>query len=184
MDHASQVFLHKSAIGRIASRNMEYEGTSYKPLEFFGDAAIEFQVSRVLMNDFPGRGPGLLTWLRGRMVDNRTLGVLGWGCGLAPLIKFGKDPHLNANGGRNVSQSIVSEVFEAYIGALALDPASNTALCEWFDRVFSKNSAVFPRLQEEASTRLGHMKETVVRKTTAKEAHNAGKFSSFDLFFS
>jgi hypothetical protein len=104
------------------------------------------------------------------MVNNQTLGVLGWGCGLAPLIQLGKNSNLAGEGGRNCTQHIVAEVFEAYIGALALDPSSSDALRQWFTQVFSKHGPVFPRLQEEVSQHLELIKPSREKKLAAKEA--------------
>lgn len=56
-----QVYTHKSWLGSYHNNYTKDEARSYKPLEFFGDSAIEFQVSRVLCERFPLAGPGLLT---------------------------------------------------------------------------------------------------------------------------
>jgi len=56
-----QTSLHKSVVGNERARSLEYEALSYKPLEFHGDAVIEFHVTRILRERLPQEGPGVLT---------------------------------------------------------------------------------------------------------------------------
>lgn len=56
-----QVFMHKSAAGTRPEEALLYESISYKPLEFFGDAVVEYEVSRLLRKRLPLAGPGVLT---------------------------------------------------------------------------------------------------------------------------
>ncbi|GAA5956292.1 hypothetical protein JCM3765_005620 [Sporobolomyces pararoseus] len=153
---------------------MEHEALSYKPLEFYGDAMVSLQVSRVLMKRFPNHGPGIYSFLRGKLVDKRSLGIIGWGCGLAPLIKFAPGSRYGKDEGQNLPQGIACEVFEAYIGALAQDPSSNEALSAWFDQVFGEGSPVFPALDRQCSERLACLEETIRRKTCPTEKKDLG----------
>ncbi|GAA5996664.1 hypothetical protein JCM5350_008301 [Sporobolomyces pararoseus] len=172
--HASQVFLHKSSVGHDARMNMDYEAFSYKPLEFYGDAMVSLQISRVLMKRFPNHGPGIYSFLRANLIDKRSLGIIGWGCGLAPLIKVAPRCPFGGDEGRNCTQGIVCEVFEAYIGALAQDPCSNEALSAWFDQVFGEGSPVLPNLEKQYLDRLAGMKEVVRRRTCPREKRDLG----------
>ncbi|GAA5889223.1 hypothetical protein JCM16303_004354 [Sporobolomyces ruberrimus] len=148
-----QVYTHKSWLGSYHNNYTKDEARSYKPLEFFGDSAIEFQVSRVLCERFPLAGPGLLTFLRSRIVNNRTLAVLGWYCGLPDHLLAEKRGDLRNKINRGeFPQYIAAEIFEAYMGALARDrsPSSREAFESWFDQLLGPDSRVFSDLEQQA----------------------------------
>ncbi|GAA5841714.1 hypothetical protein JCM5353_000951 [Sporobolomyces roseus] len=166
---ADQVYLHKSGAGNRPEEALLYESTSYRPLEFFGDAVVEYEVSRLLRKRLPLAGPGVLTYLRARLVDNRTLGIVGWAAGLAPYVRFGKGSPFAGDQGRNCPQGIVAEVLEAYIGALAEDETCREALTEWFEKVFGPDSRVFPSLTKEAMEKESKMADVIHRKTLGRQ---------------
>ena len=79
----NQVFLHKSGAGNRPEEALLYESTSYKPLEFFGDAVVEYEVSRLLRKRFPLAGPGVLTVRSSaltRLTIDRNALMIDWGC--------------------------------------------------------------------------------------------------------
>lgn len=91
----------------------------YERLEFLGDAVLELTVSDFLYNEKPFMREGDMTKLRASLVCEPTLAYcarIGLDLGKYLLLGKGED----STGGRG-RDSIVSDVFEAIIGALYLD---------------------------------------------------------------
>ncbi|HAG69638.1 MAG TPA: ribonuclease III [Lachnospiraceae bacterium] len=90
----------------------------YERLEFLGDAVLELSVSDHLYKTMPGQREGDMTKLRASLVCEPTLAFCAKALELNRYILLGKGEE--QTGGRN-RDSIVSDVFEAVIGALYLD---------------------------------------------------------------
>ena len=106
---------HSSYINELKlNRHDDYERT-----EFLGDAVLELTVSEFLYNEYPGMREGEMTKLRASLVCEPTLADCARnGFDLAKYILLGKGE--DASNGRK-RDSIVSDVFEAIIGAIYLD---------------------------------------------------------------
>ncbi len=94
-------------------------GDDYERTEFLGDAVLELTVSEFLYETHPEMREGEMTKLRASLVCEPTLACCareGFGLGRFILLGKGED----ASGGRE-RDSIVSDVFEALIGAIYLD---------------------------------------------------------------
>ncbi len=106
---------HSSYVNEIkADRHDDYERT-----EFLGDAVLELSVSEFLYNENPDMREGEMTKLRASLVCEPTLAYCareGFELGKYVLLGKGED----ASGGRS-RDSIISDVFEAIIGAIYLD---------------------------------------------------------------
>ncbi|GAA5989311.1 hypothetical protein JCM10908_001251 [Rhodotorula pacifica] len=166
-----QAFAHKSSLGSYPKRLHDYESLSYKPLEFFGDAVVEYQVSRILRTHFRTVGPGVLTAIRHDLLRNNTLAYLGWGLGFAPRIRYHVNSPLAVDDGANAAQLTLAEVFEAYVGACAEVASLRPVLDTWFDTVFSPQGTVFPTLAHEfrvRDERLRAKRERIVQKIAKK----------------
>ncbi|MCR4741232.1 MAG: ribonuclease III [Lachnospiraceae bacterium] len=90
----------------------------YERLEFLGDAVLELCVSDHLYKSLPGKREGYMTKLRASLVCEPTLAMCASLLDLKDLILLGKGEE--QTGGRN-RESIISDVFEAVIGAMYLD---------------------------------------------------------------
>ncbi|MCR5591537.1 MAG: ribonuclease III [Lachnospiraceae bacterium] len=91
----------------------------YERLEFLGDAVLELTVSEFLYREHPEMMEGDMTKLRASLVCEPTLAYCAkQGLDLGKFILLGKGE--DSSGGRN-RDSIVSDVFEAIVGALYLD---------------------------------------------------------------
>jgi ribonuclease-3 len=90
---------------------------SYEKLEFLGDAVIELVVSEHLLKKHPDMDEGQLSRQRIVMVQARTLAKASHMLGLPQLIKFGE----SIKDKINISENIVEDVFESFIGAVYLD---------------------------------------------------------------
>ena len=87
-------------------------------LEFLGDAVLELVVSEQLFQRKPKLPEGEMTKTRASLVCEQTLDLCARKFGLENYLLLGKGEE--ATGGRNRS-SIVSDAFEALIGAVYLD---------------------------------------------------------------
>ncbi len=90
----------------------------YERLEFLGDAVLELAVSEHLYTNQPGMYEGNMTKTRASLVCESTLAVCAKNMALEEYILLGKGEELT--GGR-YRDSIISDVFEAVIGAIYLD---------------------------------------------------------------
>ncbi|MCR5734265.1 MAG: ribonuclease III [Lachnospiraceae bacterium] len=90
----------------------------YERLEFLGDAVLELCVSDHLYRTMPNKKEGDMTKLRASLVCEPTLAMCSTAIDLKDYILLGKGEELT--GGRS-RDSIVSDVFEAVIGAIYLD---------------------------------------------------------------
>lgn len=90
-------------------------------LEFLGDAVIEFCVSSYLYETFTKMPEGDLTRFRAKIVCESSLAKVARHFQLDKFLKIGKGEELT--GGRE-RDSILSDAFEAMIGALYLDGGS------------------------------------------------------------
>ncbi|EFR31049.1 ribonuclease III [Eremococcus coleocola] len=87
-------------------------------LEFLGDAVLELITSDFLFNTYPDKPEGQLTRMRAQLVKEPSLALVARKYQLDQLIQLGKGEE--ASGGR-FRDSIVSDAFEAFLGAIYLD---------------------------------------------------------------
>jgi ribonuclease-3 len=93
-------------------------------LEFLGDAVLELCVSESLYARFPGAPEGELTLLRSQLVNEASLAEAARRLALNDHVLLGKgEEH---QGGRE-RPALLSDAFEAVIGALFLDGGYETA---------------------------------------------------------
>ena len=89
----------------------------YQRLEFLGDAVLDLVVSEFLYNMDSNLTEGQLTQMRSNYVCKNALYTYSMELGLDKYIKLGSNPELI----RREIDSVISDVFESFIGALYLD---------------------------------------------------------------
>ncbi len=89
----------------------------YERLEFLGDAVLDLVVSEFLYNMDSNLTEGQLTRMRSNYVCKKALYIYSTEIGLDKYIKLGAGPNLT----RREINSVISDVFESFIGALYLD---------------------------------------------------------------
>ncbi|MCR4923657.1 MAG: ribonuclease III [Lachnospiraceae bacterium] len=104
---------HSSYFNENKEKNEDYER-----MEFLGDAVLELCVSDHLFRSKKELKEGELTKLRASLVCEPTLAMCASAFNLKEYIRLGKGEE--NTGGRN-RESIISDVFEALIGAIYLD---------------------------------------------------------------
>lgn len=116
----NNIKLLKNALTHSSYANEKRTG-NYKDnerLEFLGDAVLELTSSDFIYNNNPSMNEGKMTRLRASIVCEPTLALCARDISLQEYIMLGKGEDLT--GGRN-RDSIVSDAFEALIGAIYLD---------------------------------------------------------------
>jgi ribonuclease-3 len=91
---------------------------SYQRLEFLGDAVLGYAVARMLFDRFPDDDQGDLTRKRTHLVRSERLAERAALLGLDGWVEVGQS--LERGGGRE-STNLLEDVFEAVIGAIAVD---------------------------------------------------------------
>lgn len=91
---------------------------SNERLEFLGDAILGMVVAEYLFQEFPDRAEGFLTRLRAKLVNKKALASSASSLQLGELILMSK---AIADTTGRTSESILSDAFEAIIGAIYLD---------------------------------------------------------------
>ena len=87
-------------------------------LEFFGDAVIDFLLSRMLLDRFPDSREGELSKIRASLVDEASLALLAGKVGLGAYLKLGRGEE--RSGGRE-KRSLLADAYEALVAAVYLD---------------------------------------------------------------
>lgn len=91
---------------------------SYERLEFLGDAVLDLIVTEIIFDLFPNKNEGFLTKLRAKLVKGDTLAMYARKLELYDLMLLGE--RVKGQGIEH-SKSVLSDVFEALVGALYLD---------------------------------------------------------------
>lgn len=102
----------------LTHRSYEGEGRDYERLEFLGDAVVQLVVTEVLFMRYPEMPEGQMAKLRAAVVSLDVLADQSRRLELGPHIRMGKGEE--QTGGRDKS-SILSDIFEALVGAVFVD---------------------------------------------------------------
>ncbi|KAA0963885.1 ribonuclease III [Streptococcus cristatus] len=87
-------------------------------LEFLGDAVLQLIISEYLYKKYPKKPEGDLSKLRSMIVREESLAGFARDCRFDQFIKLGRGEE--KSGGRN-RDTILGDLFEAFLGALLLD---------------------------------------------------------------
>jgi ribonuclease-3 len=113
LDLLKQAFVHRSHLNE--ARQIK---NSNERLEFLGDAVLSFCTSRFLYETYPDYPEGILTNVRSSLVKTTTLSDIAKSLKLGDLLFLSHGEE--ASGGRT-NQSLLADVFEAFLGAMFLD---------------------------------------------------------------
>ena len=115
------IHLYKLAFLHESYSNENNLNECYERLEFLGDAVLDLVVSEFLYNRDPNLTEGQLTRMRSNYVCKKAIYTYSMELGLNKHIKLG-GPELS----RRETDSVISDVFESFIGALYLDLGLDT----------------------------------------------------------
>lgn len=116
-------FCDKSLLERAFTHSSkESEATkNYQSLEFLGDSILDFIIAKRLMEINPDAHEGALTRLRAQIVSKQPLANEIAKLGLEKYLMVGKGENAKAISNQ---EKIMSDIFEAVIGAIYLDSKS------------------------------------------------------------
>ncbi|MDZ4723763.1 MAG: ribonuclease III [candidate division Zixibacteria bacterium] len=109
---------------RSVVRVTETEEVSNERLEFLGDSVLGMVIAEMLYRDYPEMAEGQLTKFKAMLVNEATLAGMAKASGLNQFIRL--SPEEDRTGGRERA-SIISDSFEAVIGAVYLDGGHQAA---------------------------------------------------------
>jgi len=101
-------------------------------LEFLGDAVVDLAIATLLMRYHPEAPEGVLTRLRAALVNQGTLATKALGLGIDGLLRLGRSEECSEG---RAKPSLLSDAFEAVLGALYLDAGWTFAL-EFVEELF------------------------------------------------
>jgi len=112
-----RAFTHKSINSSPNSRKREKESFFHQlnneRLEYLGDAILDAIMAEFLFKKYPTQDEGFLTQMRSKMVNRKILNQISSDMGL--------DIFLRERGTSHISQTMLGNTFEAFVGAVYLD---------------------------------------------------------------
>lgn len=118
-DLINQAFIHSSYVNEHKTATGDNER-----LEFMGDAVLQVYSAERLYNIDPPLPEGLMSTRRSNLVSEKALAAIVRESGLNEFLKLGIGEE--KTGGRN-RDSIIADMFEAFIGAVYLDQGQAVA---------------------------------------------------------
>ena len=116
----STAITHSSYANERKAKNLSYN----ERIEFLGDSVLSLVISEYLYKMYPKLPEGELTVTRAKIVCENSLAKCAVDIGLGDFLLLGKGEELS--GGRKKA-SILSDAFEALIGAIYIDGGFDTA---------------------------------------------------------
>ncbi|MEA4874006.1 MAG: ribonuclease III [Anaerorhabdus sp.] len=160
MDLINQAFMHSSYVNEHRSKH------DNERLEFMGDAVLQLWISDKIFRIEPPLDEGHMTTLRAQLVCEKALAIYAKELKLNDFLLLGSGEE--KSGGRE-RDSIVSDMFEAFLGALYMDSGMET-----IDNILDE--VITPRLQDpnqvivmDYKTKLQEFVQSDTRKTVTYE---------------
>lgn len=121
-----KAFVHKSVVknAKESSEFPEYMSESYERYEFLGDSVLSLIVAKYLFARFPDSQEGILTKIRTKLVNGKTLSMFAKNLELNKYLILNYKVE-NINGRTN--DRILEDVFESLICSIYLDLGYNFA---------------------------------------------------------
>lgn len=116
----AQALTHRSQVNEASDPGAQHN----ERLEFIGDAVVNLSVGHQLMEKLPEAREGVLSKLRALIVNESSLARAAEQLGIGPHLRLGRGEE--QTGGRKKS-SILSDAFEALMGAIFLDAGFEAA---------------------------------------------------------
>lgn len=106
-----RAFTHKSQSAN--EKESRYPSANNERLEFLGDAILDSVTAEYLFRKYPTQDEGFLTQMRSKLVNRKALNKIAEQMGL--------DIFLRQLGASRISQTMMGNTFEAFVGAIYLD---------------------------------------------------------------
>ncbi|KAI5965832.1 uncharacterized protein KGF55_001195 [Candida pseudojiufengensis] len=153
-----KVFVHKSGVNNRTYLGAEAMIQAHNErLEFLGDSILNNLVTLTIYRTFPLCNEGQLSKIRSDLVNNNMLKKLAF--------QYGFDKKLRTNfavdSTKPADQKMYADVFEAYVGALAIERGSDLKeVQEWLEQLYAptltqlKNQYLKPPVDRDAKSQL------------------------------
>ncbi|MBO4394964.1 MAG: ribonuclease III [Eubacterium sp.] len=132
-------------------QNLPYEKNNER-LEYLGDAVLELVTSRYIFENYPEMVEGSMTTLRASLVCEMSLAAAAREINLGDILILG---HGEEKTGGRERDSVLSDAFEAVIGAIYLDGGLNEA--ERFIKIYLLTDIESKQLYYDAKSKLQEM---------------------------
>lgn len=131
----NRVFQHKStSANKTYLDEQEIVLSHNERLEFLGDSVLNTLVTIILYERFPYANEGVLSQTRSLLVNNKTLGEFSTAYGFDQVLRCNVDEESLRSG----KQKVYADVFEAYLGALAMERGYDLSEIEqWLRQLMS-----------------------------------------------
>lgn len=156
-----EAFTHPSYVNE-ANRKIHH----YERLEFMGDAVLQLYVSEHIFKKYPNVPEGSLTTLRAKLVREESLAKFARELGLGQYMILGVGEI--KNGGRD-RDSVLANVFEAFMGAIYLDCGKDYVLMMLEKTIFKHVEDIDNEEIQDYKTTLQELMQADVRKTVTYE---------------
>lgn len=139
----NRVFVHKSIINNKSYlHKSELMASHNERLEFLGDSILNNLVTVIIFDKFPEASEGELSKIRSLLVNNVTLAEFS--------IQYQFDKKLRSNINDQVlkdsTQKIYADIFEAYIGALAIERGYDySEIQQWLSKLIRSRIEKYER---------------------------------------
>lgn len=133
-------------------------------LEFLGDAVIDLAIAALLMRYHPQVAEGVLTRRRASLVNQTQLAAKAMQLGLDRFLRIGKSEECSEG---RAKPSILSNAFEALIGALYLD-AGHEFVLSFVEEIFLAELYANCHDEHASPEALGDFKSALQELTQAK----------------
>lgn len=108
-----RAFTHKSLNGKEDKDSSQIYKFNNERLEFLGDAILDSVTAEYLFKKYPTKDEGFLTQMRSKMVNRKMLNYVA--------AQMNLDLFLKERGAIRISQTMMGNTFEAFVGAIYLD---------------------------------------------------------------
>ena len=156
-----EAFTHPSYVNEAGKKVSHYER-----LEFMGDAVLQLFVSEYIFKKYPNVPEGSLTTLRAKLVREESLAKFARELGLGKYIILGVGEA--KNGGRE-RDSVLANVFEAFMGAIYLDCGKDYVLKMLEKTIYKHVEDIDNEEIQDYKTTLQELMQADVRKTVTYE---------------
>lgn len=144
-------FQHTSYVNENRKRIKSDHFESNERLEYLGDAVLELIVSEYLYKAYPQQPEGFLSRTRAKLVQEESLGRLALDLGFDQYIQLGKG---EKNSGGQYRFSILSDCFEAFLGALYLDQGFKVVQTFLQEKLLNRHLEILEYINQDYKTLL------------------------------
>jgi ribonuclease III len=157
---------------------------NYEKLELLGDAVLNLAITHILFNKFPDKDEGYITQERISYVNGRVISKISILLGFDGWIRLGKGEKKDAG---NRKDSILANVFEAFIGALYLEKGIDFVI-DWILKHFMIFDSVRDAFKDYKSILQEYLQEKKLKlpeyeiESEEGQSHNKTFYVKLTLF--